>query len=167
MEDLKKEVEKNENGEVKVQELDVIRQDDDLISFDELNESKSRQIIKSTITDPKTLFNLDEHIDCKLNDMENKELNMVDVVIKVYEKEIPERLNEYTGELETVERKIVTIIVDDTNTSYVTGSKMFGMRMIKLLQIYKPEQIKEGLKIKITKTTHKNTGNKKLGFEIV
>jgi len=130
--------------------------------------SGSRQRIQSTITDPKILFNLDEHIDFKLNDMEGKEINVVDIVIKSFEKDIPERVNEFTGELETVERSIVTILVDDTGTSYVTASKMFAMRVIKLIQTYRGniDEIHKGVKIRITKTPHKN-GNKKLGFELV
>ena len=75
-------------------------------------------------------------------------------------------LNEYTGELETVERTMTTTLIDDTNTSYVTASKLFAMRIIELVQMYGVEKLHEGIKIRITKTEHKN-GNKKLGFEIV
>lgn len=124
--------------------------------------------IQTTITDSKVLFNLEDHIDCKLNDMEGKEIDVTDVVIKTYEKDIPEKLNEYTGELETKERSIVTILLDKTGTSYVTASKLFAMRMIQLMQMTNIDDLhNKGIKIRITKTKHGETGNKKLGFEIV
>lgn len=126
----------------------------------------TRQYINSTISDPKVLFNLNDHIDHKLNDFEGKEINLVDVVVKSYERDIPERLNEFTGELETIDRSIVTIILDDTGTSYVTASKMFAMRVIELVRTFGIENVHKGIKIRITKTPHKN-GNKKLGFEIL
>ena len=129
-------------------------------------QGNTRKKIQTTVKDMKVLFNLEDHIDFKLNDMEGKEINVVDVVVKSYEKDVPERLNEYTGELETVERSIVTILIDDTGTSYVTASKMFAMRIIQIVQMYKGVLPAEGLKIRITKTEHKS-GNKKLGFELV
>ena len=134
--------------------------------FNNTKKSNVRKFIQSTIEDPKVLFNLEDHVDFKLNDMENKEINVVDVVVKTYEKDIPEKVNEFTGEIENVERSMITILIDDTNTSYVTASKLFAMRIIELVQLYQVEQLHKGIKIRITKTEHKN-GNKKLGFELV
>lgn len=99
--------------------------------------------------------------------MEGKTIKACDIVVKTYEKDIPERLNEVTGELETIERNIVTILIDDTGTSYVTASKLFAMRAIQLVQMYGVQRLHDGIEIRITKTQHGNSGNKKLGFEIV
>lgn len=169
--DLRKEETKMENELEKAEELEKEVQETGmsvLESFDNnlVQATKTNKRIQSTIEDPKILFNLEDHIDFKLNDMEGKEINVVNVVVKTYEKEIPEKVNEFTGEIETKERSMVTILIDDTNTSYVTASKLFGMRIIQLVQFYGTEKIHQGVKIRITKTSHKN-GNKKLGFEIV
>lgn len=161
---MENEMEKVETMEKEVQEtgMSVVE------SFDNnmIQASGTNKRIQTTIQDPKILFNLEDHVDFKLNDMEGKEINVVDVVVKTYEKDIPDRLNEFTGEIETKERNMVTILVDDTNTSYVTASKLFAMRIIQLVQFYGTDKIHNGVKIRITKTNHKN-GNKKLGFEIV
>lgn len=166
-----KEMLTNENEEMeKAQALEKETQETAVALVEDFNapvaQGNTRKKIQTTITDTKVLFNLEDHIDFKLNDMEGKEIDVVDVVVKSYEKDIPERLNEFTGELETVERSIVTIIIDTTGTSYVTASKLFAMRMIQLVQMYKGQLPKEGVKIRITKTEHKG-GNKKLGFELV
>lgn len=160
--------EEKEMEEVNQMEMAVQETGNSIVTgFDTSRQNNgARKFIQSTIEDPKILFNLEDHVDFKLNDMEGKEINVVDVVVKTYEKDIPEKLNEYTGELETIERSMVTIIIDDTNTSYVTASKLFAMRIIQLVQMSGVEKLHQGIKIRITKTEHKN-GNKKLGFEIV
>lgn len=168
-------MEKNENVQVEEKEMEEVKQmelavqetgNSIVTGFNNTKKSNVRKFIQSTIEDPKVLFNLEDHVDFKLNDMENKEINVVDVVVKTYEKDIPEKVNEFTGEIENVERSMVTILIDDTNTSYVTASKLFAMRIIELVQLYQVEQLHKGIKIRITKTEHKN-GNKKLGFELV
>ena len=168
-------MEKNENVQVEEKEMEEVKQmelavqetgNSIVTGFNNTKKSNVRKFIQSTIEDPKVLFNLEDHVDFKLNDMENKEINVVDVVVKTYEKDIPEKVNEFTGEIENVERSMITILIDDTNTSYVTASKLFAMRIIELVQLYQVEQLHKGIKIRITKTEHKN-GNKKLGFELV
>lgn len=154
----------------KVEQMEIaIRESGNSIveSFGQPRPTETRKKIRSTITDPKTLFNLQDHVDFRLNDMEGKELEIVDVVIEEYEKDIPERVNKFTGEVETVERSIVTKLVDKTGTSYVTASKMFAFRIGQFVDMIGVQKLKEGQKILITKTVHKDTGNKKLGFEIV
>lgn len=159
--------EEKEMEEVNQMEIAVQETGNSIVTgFNNTRKTGTRKFIQSTVEDPKVLFNLEDHVDFKLNDMEGKEINVVDVVVKTYEKDIPEKLNEYTGELETVERTMTTTLIDDTNTSYVTASKLFAMRIIELVQMYGVEKLHEGIKIRITKTEHKN-GNKKLGFEIV
>lgn len=178
--EIKKE-ENIEEMEEKSENLTKINDDDEIVNESELtisdetnivegfkNESTNsitRKKIQTTVTDMKVLFNTEDHIDFKLNDMEGKEINVVDVIMKTYEKDVPEFVNEFTGEIETIERKITTILIDDTNTTYVTGSKLFAMRIMQLMQVY-GNKIHNGIKIRITKTEHKK-GNKKLGFEIL
>ena len=164
---MKEIMEDEEMKEVNEMEMAVQETGNAVVTgFNTQSKTGARKFIQSTIEDPKILFNLEDHVDFKLNDMENKEINVVDVVVKTYEKDVPEKINEYTGELETVERSMVTILIDDTNTSYVTASKLFAMRIIQLVQMYGVNKIHEGIKIRITKTEHKN-GNKKLGFEVI
>ena len=174
MENVEQKVESvvlNEEEEIKkANEMEMVAQQTGntfVESFDKPSTSDTRKKIRTTITDPKILFNLDSHVDCKINDMEGKEIELVDVIVKEFEKDIPERINEYTGEIETVERSIVTILVDKTGTSYVTASKMFALRISQLVQMYGVDGIHKGVKIRIIKCKHKNTENKKLDFEIV
>lgn len=157
------------NEEEKMHELEESVTETNMVikGFDQPAKGNTRKTIQSTVEDPKLLFNLEDHVDFKLNDMEGKIIKVTDIVVKTYEKDIPERLNEITGELETVERNIVTILLDDTGTSYVTASKLFAMRAIQLIQMYGVQRLHEGIEIRITKTVHSNSGNKKLGFEIV
>lgn len=133
--------------------------------FGQVASSGTKLQVKTTVNNPKLLFNLDDHIDFKLNDMEGKEITVCDVVMKEYEKE---KVNEETGEI-TTEKSIVTILIDENGASYVTASKLFAMRINQLVQFYANnlEEFKKGVKILITKTQHKNSANKKLGFELL
>ena len=128
----------------------------------------TRVKIQTTVKDVKVLFNLEEHIDFKLNDCENDEILVKNVVMKEYEKDVPEYIDEFTGELKNVERKVVTIIIDEQGKSYVTASKLFAMRMLKCIELYGVDKIQnEGINIRITKSNYGDKGNKKLGFEII
>lgn len=160
------EIEKVEDEEVNEESLQLTDETSIVEGFNTPSPSTAtRKKIQTTITDPKVLFNLEEHVDFKLNDMEGKELTIVDVVIKTYEHD-KEVVDEETGEIKNeTERKMVTILIDDTNTSYVTASKLFAIRVIQLMQLY-GNKVHEGIKIRITKSEHKG-GNKKLGLELV
>lgn len=122
----------------------------------------STQKILTTITDGKTLFNLDNNVDYKLNDCKGETIKVKDYMIKVFESEI-----NHDGELEKVVKK-VTIIIDDKGKSYVTASKVFNNQFIKAIQYFGENEIKEnGIVIKIKEVSLKNSSNKALGFELV
>lgn len=118
--------------------------------------------VTSTLKDKKLLFNLNDHVDFKLNDMEGKTIKLKNIVIKTYEKTDKE-----TGE---ISNSIVTVLLDESNTSYVTASKLFAMRVRELIECYGEDlekALEDGIDIRITKTEHKDSKNKKLGFELL
>lgn len=123
----------------------------------------------TTIEDPKLIFNLQNECDEKLNDCVGELLRIKDVLIRVIEKDLDEpELDEETGEvIRTKEFKKICILIDEAGKSYVTASKMFTNRMIQLIEMFGIDKIKEGLEIKITKISVKNSSNKALSFEIL
>ena len=124
--------------------------------FGELNNArKSKQSIYTSIKDEKIIFNLlNTECDFKLNECENKELNIKDVLIKVIETPSD------TGE---VIFKKITILIDKEGKSYVTASKMFANQLMDYLQ----NDLDKEFTIKIIKRSVKNSPNKALGFELV
>lgn len=128
---------------------------------------KSKCNIFTNIEDKKLIFNLENNVDELLNDCEDELIKVKYVLIKSYEKEMKEPvIDEETGEvLKDKEHTMSCVLVDENGKSYATGSKMFTIQMMKYIEmIGLPE---EGITIKITKTKFKDTGNKKLGFELV
>lgn len=147
---------KNENG------LAVIKNE---------TEKGSQMNIQTTITDEVKLFNIDDlECDVKLNDIEGQEIEIVDVYLKRIESKLkPEEveINEETGEVINDKKvSVVTILIDKEGKSYVTASKFFASRLIKLIGVFGIEKIKKGIKIKIVKKQLEN-GNKALTFELV
>lgn len=128
--------------------------------------SKTECEIFTNITDEKKIFNLENKVDHLLNDCENELIRLKEVLIKIYRKplETPEvdENGEITKEFETT---MSTVIVDDNGESYATGSKMFAIQLMRYIEAFGLKD--EGVEIKITKTKFKDTGNKKLGFELV
>lgn len=124
--------------------------------FGELNNTrKSKQSIYTSIKDEKIIFNLlNTECDFKLNECENKEINVKDVLIKVIETPSD------TGE---VIFKKITILIDSERKSYVTASKMFANQLMDFLQA----DMNKEFTIKIIKRSVKNSPNKALGFELV
>ena len=144
------------------------------IMVNDINElgfgGSSNQKILNTVEDGKTLFNLDSSVDYKLNDCVGETINVVDYVIKVFEKDLKEPIvDEATGEIiQDKEYKRVTILIDDKGKSYVTASKMFNIQFLKAIAFFGNEKIKkEGLVITIKNVSVKNSSNKALGFELV
>lgn len=128
---------------------------------------KSKCNIFTNIEDKKLIFNLENNVDELLNDCEDELIKVKYVLIKSYEKEMKEPIvDEETGEvLKDIEHTMSCVLVDENGKSYATGSKMFIIQMMKYIEMFGlPE---EGITIKITKTKFKDTGNKKLGFELV
>ena len=147
---------KNENG------LAVIKNE---------TEKGTQMNIQTTITDEVKLFNIDDlECDVKLNDIEGQEIDIVDVYLKRIESKLkPEEveINEVTGEVINDKKvSVVTILIDKEGKSYVTASKFFASRLIKLIGVFGIEKIKKGIKIKIVKKQLEN-GNKALTFELV
>lgn len=131
--------------------------------------SRSKTNVFTTITDNKTIFNLENTCDYKLNDCKGEVIRVKDVLIKVIETPMTEpEVNEETGEvIRDTEYKKVCILIDDNGKSYVTGSKMFTNQMIRYINMFGIQDIEEGLEIRIVERAVKNSGNKALGFELV
>ena len=129
--------------------------------------SRSKTNVFTTITDNKTIFNLENTCDYKLNDCKGEVIRVKDVLIKVIETPKTE-VNEESGEVvDTTDYKKVCILIDDEGKSYVTGSKMFTNQMIRYINMFGIQDIEEGLEIRIVERAVKNSANKALGFELV
>ena len=124
----------------------------------EIQNNKSKQTIHTSIKDPKIIFNLDNNCDYKLNECKGQLLRVVDVLIKIIETPLE------TGE---TDYKKITILIDDQGKSYVTASKMFTNQLIRYVEMFGIDSIKNGLEIKIIERPVKNSSNKALGFELV
>lgn len=133
------------------------------------SQSKTKRKIYTTIEDNKQIFNLENSCDYKINDCKGEKIRVVDVLIKINEKPLEEPvINDETGEIiKDKDVSMVTILIDDNNKSYVTGSKIFTMQMINYIRMFGLDTIKEGLEIKIIEKAVKNSANKALGFELV
>lgn len=131
--------------------------------------SRSKTNVFTTITDSKTIFNLENTCDYKINDCKGEVIRVKDVLIKVIETPLAEpEVNEETGEIiRDTEYKKVCILIDDNNKSYVTGSKMFTNQMMRYINMFGIEEIENGLEIRVVERAVKNSGNKALGFELV
>lgn len=132
--------------------------------------SNTKCYIETNITDQKKMFNLESHIDYKLNDCKGELIRVKEVMVKTYEKPLKEPvINEETGEIEKdKEIKRVCILIDDCGKSYVTGSSIFTMSMLKYIRMFGTKQMEEdGVEIRIIETAVKNSSNKALGFELV
>lgn len=129
--------------------------------------SRSKTNVFTTITDNKTIFNLENTCDYKINDCKGEVIRVKDVLIKVIETPKTD-VNEETGEVvDTTDYKKVCILIDDEGKSYVTGSKMFTNQMIRYINMFGIQDIEEGLEIRIVERAVKNSANKALGFELV
>lgn len=137
--------------------------------FGELEQSgRSKTNVFTTITDPKTIFNLENTTDYKINDCKGEIIRVKDILIKVIETPLAEpEVNEETGETRDKEYKKVCILIDDQGKSYVTGSKMFTNQMMRYISLFGIKVIENGLEIKIVEKSVKNSSNKALGFELV
>lgn len=137
----------------------------DVNNLDLINEAD--KVTFTTLTDKKKIFNLGSKVDKKLNDFEDKELTVMDVLVKTFRHE-EQDFNEETGVVDTtVTYSKVCILIDDKGVSYVTGSKMFTNQMIDYIKMFGTSDIKNGLKIKIVKNKMSNSDNKYLAFELL
>ena len=134
------------------------------------SKSNTKCHIETNMTDQKQMFNLESHIDYKLNDCKGELIRVKEVMIKTYEKPLKEPvIDEETGEvIKDKEIKRVCILIDDNKKSYVTGSSMFTLAMLKYIKMFGTRQMEdEGVEIRIIETAVKNSNNKALGFELV
>lgn len=121
----------------------------------------------TNIKDKKQLFNLEQNVDFLLNDCENKEIIVKRVIIKVYVKEMKNPItDEETGEiLKDTETTMSIVLVDDKGKSYATGSKIFGVSLMRYIRIFGMEEFENGVKMKIIK--QKMNEGKALSFEVL
>ena len=132
----------------------------------EKTESSTKMNIYTTIdaSDYKKLYNLDNgDCDFKLNDCKGQSIRVVDVLIKNFDK----FKDEDGKDLERPINKKVTILIDDQNKTYVTASKIFAIQMLRFINRFGNDVIKNGLDIKIIEKEIPNSKNKGLGFELI
>lgn len=135
--------------------------------FGELSQSSNTKINTFTnITDTKKIYNLENHVDYKINDIKGESLRVKEVLIKVIEKPLEEpEINEETGEvIRDKEFKKICILIDTEDKSYVTGSKTFTNQMARYIMQF---GLEEPIDIRIIEKQVKNSSNKALGFELV
>lgn len=158
--EIKNEKLKEEKGEMVVSSFGSLQ-----------NTSKTKKKTFTTIDlkDVKTLYNLDnKDCDFKINDCVGQSLRIVDVVIKVFERDLEEPIVDENGEVvQDKERKMVTILLDDQDKTYVTASKIFTLQMMRFIETFGVDTIKNGLEIKIVNKKVANSNNKSLGFELI
>lgn len=153
---------------------EVVKEETGLTQVSGFNEvaraSKTNCYIETNIQDQKKIFNLDSQVDQRLNDCKGEKIRVKEVLIKTFEKKLEEPIfNEETGEiLKDKEYKRVCILIDDAGVSYVTGSSIFTMQMLKYIRMFGTEKMEnEGLEIEIIETPVKNSNNKALGFKLL
>lgn len=132
----------------------------------EKNSSSTEMKIYTTIeaSDYKKLYNLDNgDCDFKLNDCKGQSIRVVDVLIKNFDK----FKDDEGKDLERPINKKVTILIDDQNKTYVTASKIFAIQMLRFINRFGNDVIKNGLDIKIIEKEIPNSKNKGLGFELI
>lgn len=132
----------------------------------EKNTSSTEMKIYTTIeaSDYKKLYNLDNgDCDFKLNDCKGQSIRVVDVLIKNFDK----YKDDEGKELEKPINKKVTILIDDQDKTYVTASKIFAIQMLRFINRFGNDVIKNGLDIKIIEKEIPNSKNKGLGFELI
>lgn len=156
-----------ENEEMKKEETGMTT----VSSFNQMTpNSKTKCNIQTNITDEKKVFNLESSVDYKLNECVGEVLRVKQVLIKTFEKPLAEPIvDEETGEIvKDKEIKRVCILIDDNEKSYVTGSSIFTLQMLKYINMFGTQKMEtEGLEIEIIKTAVKNSANKALGFKLL
>ena len=155
-EKLTKEVEENENVEVEETSLSTIQ------GFGALGKrTETKCNIYTNITDQKKIFNLENTCDYKINDCKGELIRVKEVLVKRIEKPLDEPEVDENGEIiKDKEIKLITILIDDNNKSYVTASKMFTMQMMNYINMFGLQSIEKGLEIKIIERAVKNSSNK-------
>lgn len=160
------------NEEVETKEMVVSENVNSIMDFSEMrNHTSTQSEIYTNIKDKKKLFNIGNKVDFLLNDCEGELIRVKGVVCKIYRKPMKEPvIDEETGEiLKDIEVTMSTVLVDSEGHSYATGSKMFGIQLMRYIQDFGMEDIesKDGLTIKIIRKEVNGGKNKALAFELV
>ena len=126
--------------------------------------------VLTNITDAKQMFNLENNVDCLLNDCEGMIIEVEKVLIKSFEKPMKEPIiDDETGEI--IKDKEYTkscVIVDTDGKSYATGSKTFTNTLLKYMRMQANlGKTEESFVIKIIRKKVGERGNKALSFELV
>lgn len=158
--------------EKEVQDVLVVANENYSIKGFEGRKTNSNTIteVRTNITDPKQLFNLENNVDYMLNDCEGQTIRVSKVLIKIFEKPMKEPIiDEETGEvLKDKEYSMSCVIVDEDGKSYATGSKTFTIALNKYMSMQANLGIKEEtFDIKVIKKKVGEKGNKALSFELV
>lgn len=135
--------------------------------FDGLvNQSQTKMNVFTNIEDTKKIYNLENHVDYKINDIKGEKIRVKEVLIKVIERPLEEpEINEETGDIiRDREFKKICILIDDEDKSYVTASKTFTNQMARYIMQF---GIDKPIDIKIIEKSVRNSSNKALGFELV
>ena len=165
----------NENQNVTNEELGLVNTEvksGSIMSFNDLkNNSQTLSEIYTNIQDKKKLFNIGNKVDFLLNNCENELIRVKGVVVKIYHKPLKEPvIDEETGEIiKDTEMTMSVVLVDSEGRSYATGSKLFGIQLMRYIREFGMDDIesKDGLVIKIIKKEVNGGKNKGLAFEIV
>lgn len=133
---------------------------------DLVSNSQTKMNVFTNIEDTKKIYNLENHVDYKINDIKGESLRVKEVLIKVIEKPLEEpEINEETGEIiRDKELKKICILIDDEDKSYVTASKTFTNQMARYIMQF---GLDKPIDIRIIERTVKGSSNKALGFELV
>ena len=158
-----------ENEEIN-ENVEMVVGESNILSFADLKEkSDTKMTMVTTITDKKKLFNLENAVDNLINDCVGEKIRVKDVIIKEYIKPLKEPIvDEQTGEIRDIERKMSCVLVDDNGVSYATGSKTFILQLQRFFTNYGTEELKkDGLEIEIIKKNISGSNNKALSFKLV
>lgn len=139
-------------------------------SFNALRkDSQTKKEMFTNITDEKTIFNLENNVDYRLNDCKGERIKVKAIMFKKFTTPLDEPVVDVNGEVvKENETKMVTILIDDQGKSYVTASKTFGFDMQKYVLTFGTEKMEsEGVDIEICEKQVKNSPNKALSFQLV
>lgn len=147
----------------------------DMISVNDINalkkEGKTRQEIFTTIENEKTLLNLENVVDFKLNDCKGEKIIVKDVLVKKLTKKLDEPEVDENGEIvKEYSHKFIAILVDDEGNSYVTGSASFTISLMNVLQkLQNAKQLMENGEfiLEICEKQAKNSQFKSLSFKLI
>lgn len=153
------------------QELQTITNEGNVLDFSNSRRNSNTEVTTlSNIKDRKVLFNLQSHVDYKLNDCVGDTIRVKGVLIRFFKKPLKEAIiDEETGEIiKDSETKVSCILIDDNGKSYATGSMSFALNLRSYLGDFDGEkELDEGIVMKIIKVDIPNSSNKALGFEIL